>query len=115
MKSLRLLAAVCALTAVGVLAFASTGVAARPASAQAAAVPISTTDPTGTFTGTFTITRFIAQNGQVAATPVLHYGESHGLEIAREGAVVIAPHEHEVRLASQSAEHVLDESLEPLR
>ncbi|TML85017.1 MAG: hypothetical protein E6G08_16320 [Actinobacteria bacterium] len=71
MKSLRLLAAVCALTAVGVLAFASTGVAARPASAQAAAVPISTTDPTGTFTGTFTITRFIAQNGQVAAVGTL--------------------------------------------
>jgi hypothetical protein len=71
MKSLRLLAAVCTLTAVGVLAFASTGVAARPASAAAVAVPISTTDPTGTFVGTLTITQFITQNGQVAAVGTL--------------------------------------------
>jgi hypothetical protein len=71
MKSLRLLAAVCAITAIGALAFASSGVAARPASAPALAVPVSTTDPTGTFTGTFTITQFIAQNGQVAAVGTL--------------------------------------------
>jgi hypothetical protein len=72
MKSLRLLAAVCGLTAVGVLAFASTGVAARPASsAPAIVVPINTTDPTGTFAGTFTITQFIVQNGQVAAVGTL--------------------------------------------
>ena len=71
MKSLRLLVAVCVATAVGVLAFASTGVAARPAAGPALAVPISTTDPTGTFTGALTITQFIAQNGQVAAVGTL--------------------------------------------
>src|SRR5947207_13396681 len=58
---------------VGVLAFASAGVAAPPsAGTNAITVPISTTDVTGTFDGVLTITRFAIQNGQIVALGTLN-------------------------------------------
>jgi hypothetical protein len=72
MKTLRLAGAVLATALVGALAITSTGVAARPSnSSSLVSVSVSTADPTGTFTGTFDITQFIAQNGQVLAVGTL--------------------------------------------
>jgi hypothetical protein len=72
MTSLRLAGAVLATAFVAALAITSAGVAARPSSGSSVvSVPVSTTDPTGTFAGTLDITRFIAQNGQLAAVGTL--------------------------------------------
>jgi hypothetical protein len=71
MTALRLFAATVLAAAVGVLAFASTGIAAPPAAPAAISIPINTTDPTGTFNGVLNITQFLAQNGQVNAVGTL--------------------------------------------
>jgi hypothetical protein len=72
MNTLRLAGAVLATALVGALAITSAGVAARPSSSSSlVSVPISTTDPTGTFTGSLDITQFIAQNGQLSAVGTL--------------------------------------------
>ena len=72
MHSLRLAGSAALVAVVGVLAFASATVAAPPSrTSDPISIPISTTLPTGTFTGTIDITRFIAQNGQVVAVGTL--------------------------------------------
>jgi hypothetical protein len=72
MKTLRLAGAILATALVAALAITSAGVAARPSSSSSlVSVPVSTVDPTGTFTGTFNITQFIAQNGQLLAVGTL--------------------------------------------
>jgi hypothetical protein len=70
--SLRLAGAVAVAAVVGVLAFASAGVAAPPsATATPVSIPISVTNATGSFVGTLDITRFVAQNGTVSAVGTL--------------------------------------------
>jgi hypothetical protein len=65
-----------------ILALATTGIlvpltanAASPAAAPVAAaglqIPINVTNPNGTFTGTFNLTRFVLRNGQLAAVGTL--------------------------------------------
>ena len=65
-----------------VLAFATTGIfvplrataaspAATPVVAAGVQIPINVNTPNGTFTGTFNLTRFVIQNGQVAAVGTL--------------------------------------------
>ena len=72
MRTLRLTGIAALAAMVGVLAFASAGVAAPPsAGTNAITVPISTTDVTGTFDGVLTITRFAIQNGQIVALGTL--------------------------------------------
>jgi hypothetical protein len=72
MKRLRLTGAVLVAAVLGALAIASAGSAARPsAGSTLVSVPVSTTDPTGSFTGSLDITRFVAQNGQVLAVGTL--------------------------------------------
>jgi hypothetical protein len=72
MNTLRLAGAVFATALVGLLAFASAGVAAPPSSSSTlVSVPVSAADPTGTFAGTLNITNFVAQNGQVSAVGTL--------------------------------------------
>ena len=71
MRNLRLLTIVALVAAVGALAFASAGVSAPPSSGASVTIPINTTDPTGSFTGTLAITQFVAQNGQVVALGTL--------------------------------------------
>ena len=70
--NLRLFGAVAVAALVGALAFASATVAAPPSSTSAAvSIPINVTTPTGTFVGSFDITRFVAQNGIVSAVGTL--------------------------------------------
>ena len=72
MRTLRLTGLAALAAIVGVLAFASAGVAAPPsAGTNAITVPISTTDVTGTFNGILTITEFAVQNGQIVALGTL--------------------------------------------
>ncbi len=72
MHSLRLVAATALVAVAGALSFASTTAAAPPSSTAApVSIPISAILPTGTFAGTLDITRFVAQNGQVAAVGTL--------------------------------------------
>ena len=72
MRTLRLTGIAALAAMVGVLAFASAGVAAPPsAGTNAITVPISTTDVTGTFDGVLTITQFAVQNGQIVALGTL--------------------------------------------
>jgi hypothetical protein len=72
MSTLRLTGLAALAAIVGVLAFASAGVAAPPsAGTNAVTVPITTTDLTGTFNGVLSITQFAVQNGQVVALGTL--------------------------------------------
>jgi hypothetical protein len=72
MNTLRLAGAVLVTALVAALAITSAGVAAPPSSSSSfVSVPVSTADPTGTFTGTFDVTQFIAQNGQLFAVGAL--------------------------------------------
>ena len=72
MKTLRLAGMVALVATVGVLAFASAGVAAPPSSGSSATpIPINVTTATSTFTGALNITQFVSQNGQVAALGTL--------------------------------------------
>jgi hypothetical protein len=69
---LRLPGAVALAAVVGMLAFASTTVAA-PASSTASpiSIPISTSNATGSFTGVLNITQFVSQGGVVSAVGTL--------------------------------------------
>src|SRR5438477_260834 len=72
MSILRLTGLAALAAIVGVLAFASAGVAAPPsAGTNAVTVPITTTDLTGTFNGVLSITQFAVQNGQIVALGTL--------------------------------------------
>jgi hypothetical protein len=72
MKILRLAGIAALLGAVGVLAFASVGVAAPPSSGSSATpIPINATAGNFTFNGTLDLTQFVAQNGQVVALGTL--------------------------------------------
>ena len=69
---LRLTGAVALAALVGVLAFAAATAAAAPPSTSAnVSVPINVTTPTGSFVGSFDITKFVNQNGVVSAVGTL--------------------------------------------
>jgi len=73
MSTLRLTGVAALVAIVGVLAFASAGIAAAPSTSSTCAVtvPISTSDVTGTFSGVLCIVDFAVQNGQVVAIGTL--------------------------------------------
>jgi hypothetical protein len=73
MSTLRLTGLAALAAVVGVLAFASAGVAAAPSTSSTCAVtvPINTSDVTGTFSGVLCIVDFAVQNGQVVAVGTL--------------------------------------------
>ena len=69
---LRLMGAVALAALVGVLAFASATAAAPPSTAATSvSIPVNFSSSTGTFVGSFDITRFVNQNGVVSAVGTL--------------------------------------------
>jgi hypothetical protein len=69
---LRLMGAVALAALVGVLAFASATAAAPPStSTTSVSIPVNFSNSTGTFVGSFDITRFVNQNGVVSAVGTL--------------------------------------------